>query len=1775
MSNDDKLPDFSGIDWDVALDEWEQRVVLPGETGAPAAAPERASSDVAPVSAAASLGAPIELDRASAASPAPSADPERFRPTRPPPRDPRSVPPPAIGPLPRPAPPLERGAFARERVNDDQTRAFSMDSLAADSVRGDFGEEEEPTRAISMATFDAATPDPGAPVRVPPPRAPSRRPAAPEVTLPSTRAPGGLADVTPRRPPPEVIAVEVPALTPLAPTTTSGPQVAAASPRADVPTDDRGAGREVPSVPAPRVSRAQPVSPASGYQPRSEAFRPPPPTFSDEKPAHAWLAPAASSALAERAAWIEEEARATESAEERARLLLACSELRAIANEPDAALLLAAEARQIAPHLPLAWAQTRGLAAPGEEALAQLDAEVPHARTSAARVHMTLLAADIARIYGDEAGARDRWEQATKLDALDVRPALARACAALGEREHTSAALRPSEVRELEGLDEAVGQVLALRGARAASLPAPLAANDALRGLRGRLTERDFAGAQRAAAELGTVEGLGAASAWLSSAFGALSTSTRRASQRALRPLVDAGDRAARRAYVARCLELSDVDGLLETLATGQAFTREEEAVLISLAGGEPRSCTDALTAPGLAPLAAAISGATSVARIDRARHVAGSPAHGARVRLARLVAAGAPADARTAAYAELAEPSAAEAAIALHDALEAGAASEIMGSVVTFADGDPDATAHHLVRALVAETANDRIRAKEAIRDARRIAPPCESLVRLALSTDASLEAAPELLMTADALPAGVGSAILRVEALARETELPDATRAAELQRALADAPHLGIAAFLAERVARRLGDEEEALRLLDARSASSEDPVERALDAVRAAWLETDPAAAAARLAAVVAEFPADVALRDLRERLAPGQGAEWREAHADASQPGAKALYLTQAALAREQEGDTTAALAAARRAVATGAEGAPVVVLERLELSSGEPARLADPLLAAARSESAEVRRDAYQRLAEIDGRKEDAASALLWHRALLEEQPGHLPSLRFMERALLDRGRSDDLEPIVAAIAETLLPASVAERSAHTFLAAELQGPAPESRGRRAEFVKTAYESTPAFWSTRAMYNQARERGEDALVLESIARLLETEERLPETAALLVRASQAAWRLGDPDAARDYLEQAAATDPGDVVTWAFLADARAEGGNPQGAAEACESQARTSVVPSHQLAAWYRASQIWLEKLNDEERGVLALEQAMMIDAGYSDVFDRLSALYGARRNDVALVELLELRLAKLLADDARRLALSLQLAQTLAGMGDPQRARDVLDEVLAAHPEDEDALFTLAELQGKSGDHEGAEATYLRLSRLTLPARQSRRVFDALADLYLGGLGNLSRAEVALMEVLKRAPEDRPTLERLVVVHRRQDDVVRALEVQQQLVALSSSPEQRTAALVELAAIYETVARDPRKAEATLEALRKELPLSVTALRALASFFERQGQTAALHVLLDRAAGDARRAFSGGRFVTALFEVLGAAYELRGKADAARVVAATLAAIQGQPAALAGVELRASAPELDELLAPEVLSPALRGLLRRAGDSLDRGHPFDLGPLAATPLDSSHRLARIIQQAASSMDLSGLLVLVSPKLGPVAIPGACTPPTLVIGERLLEVTNDAARIFQVIRALKLLSVRASALVRGKSEEVNALVSAWLTLFNPSWEPSNVPPALLEDMQRRLEPTMPAEDPALGVAALEAAGLLGTSGPQLRAAALGWANRVALLSVGDPSAALDAIAWSLREDGAPDAEDERAAWIARHAEARDLLTFSVSDAYTEARAHAKA
>jgi hypothetical protein len=140
-------------------------------------------------------------------------------------------------------------------------------------------------------------------------------------------------------------------------------------------------------------------------------------------------------------------------------------------------------------------------------------------------------------------------------------------------------------------------------------------------------------------------------------------------------------------------------------------------------------------------------------------------------------------------------------------------------------------------------------------------------------------------------------------------------------------------------------------------------------------------------------------------------------------------------------------------------------------------------------------------------------------------------------------------------------------------------------------------------------------------------------------------------------------------------------------------------------------------------------------------------------------------------------------------------------------------------------------------------------------------------------------------------------------------------------------------------------------------------------------------------------------------------------------------------------------------------------------------------------------------------------------------------------------------------------------------VRTQTAELVVLVSGWLSAFNPQWKPEGVDIAAVMEVVRRVHSALPRNlGPDAGVMALEVAGAMGPQMGAIGPSVIAWANRAALLAVGDPNVALDALAMSESDvRGAPEDAKERGAWIAKNGEARDLIAFSVSDGYAEARA----
>jgi hypothetical protein len=279
-----------------------------------------------------------------------------------------------------------------------------------------------------------------------------------------------------------------------------------------------------------------------------------------------------------------------------------------------------------------------------------------------------------------------------------------------------------------------------------------------------------------------------------------------------------------------------------------------------------------------------------------------------------------------------------------------------------------------------------------------------------------------------------------------------------------------------------------------------------------------------------------------------------------------------------------------------------------------------------------------------------------------------------------------------------------------------------------------------------------------------------------------------------------------------------------------------------------------------------------------------------------------------------------------------------------------------------------------------------------------------------------------------------------------------------------------------------------------------------------------------------------------------------------------------LAALEARPVELVGAGDRAFDAGLDDLLAPEVLTPAMRTLLAKAGDALDAAAPVDLRALKASAIGADTAIAQMATRVGGAIGLGAVQVLSSPRLGAVCLPVGSNPPTLVVGEAL-DNNNERTSAFLVHRALKLVRIKASALGRMTPGELAVLVSAWLKCFNPTWQPQGINPGALTAATARVQAALPRHfDPDVGVLALDVAGGIGTRQATIGPSALAWANRVALLALGDPNAALDAIAAAGGSlGGAPRDPKERTTWVTRNPEARDLVAFAVTDAFAEARA----
>ena len=1543
-------------------------------------------------------------------------------------------------------------------------------------------------------------------------------------------------------------------------------------------------GESLPSEP-PRAPLSHTPPPPD---PRSS-----PSLWPDERPAAAHLA-LDSDRWSERAEWFEAEAHAATDPVTKARSLLVASEIWALIGDIPRAREVATEASSMARSLPLVGRQLRALAAAEQDWKAvatALDLETRGAPTAEARVHAAYLNAEVHRLaLKDDATGKKKLELALRANVDDPRAHLAKLIELLAKGTGPARMRWPESVALAE-LMQATEESSRLRGAPA---PAGTPGTTVSPSLALEQARKAFAVGDRGAtatlvARLAEIDGIGPAALWLAASLSAHENKTRSDAMGWLERLLGGdADVLARRTLAARALEQGSKDAL-RAAAEGEteAFRALDRAVLGALSGEGLETlgplALELLGNDAQRPLAAAIHSALSTepsgellagseaARSAQALGLALTPPTGSEAPAA-LAFLRAPTQRFSAANPE----SPLGPALQLRFAATDKQAPSLLRGIATLADGEgARARDESLASALVEELAGAISAANERYTAANE-ADPGAPLPLRALLQSADRDATVRLLSRAAEAAGDPTRAGLYLLEAALRLGPEDAERYDELLRKAAEAlPSLSLIHRLGEQQARARGDSERLLGWLRARRAESEDSVGTALDLVREALLvaETDLALAASLLSDAVAARPSDVALRELHERIAGSSDEDraiWREQVAESASDETRRELFAQAALEQRRAGNIEATGKNAQAAVQLGAGELLKVLADECALGTPAAARVSEALLAQARGteDTAELC-ELYERLSKLDHARGDNSSALLWHSAILERVPDHLPALRRVEHHYIAANRLEELEPVAARVASLT---TAGEADAHARLSARIRIRSGAWASVKELVAGALQQDPPRLWALRMLEAQARAADDSATTLSVTKKLQERVERPADKATLLLRSAEAAARLHDLDQAQLLLERALSLVPDHQVVLTTLAEVLEARSDFRASAKALEALAEASLIDSHKVSAWHQAAVLWLDKSNDTERGRIALESAVALDITNEDAVVRLQALYVLGNEREKLAGLLERRLSHT-TDPEERVALEVTRGRALADVGERTQAKAALAAALDANPDHVEALSTFAELCSEEGDWSAAEQAYIRLVRHVPELSRQAQIYRRLGELYDVSLPNPERAELAYREVLKREPDDKDSVSRLVQVLGRRDLPEKAVELQTEFLGRATTPEAKRERTLGLALVVEQMTGDRKKAEAILDKARKEAPLDHAILRALVEMHQRANEQRAATVLLDRAATDARRALATGRFDPALFEMLASVAELRGAHDAASLATATLMSLSGEDIPVAATGQAAGDARLDDQLAPDLITPALRALLKKAGDLLDAAFGVDLRALKAAPLPvASQAFVAFVQNVAQSFGIRGLDVLASPALGPVCMPVSANPPVIVFGQTLLDHADDAARFFLLMRSLKILQGRAAALSRTPPIELPAVVSAFLSLFATNWTPQGVDAKKFSDARAKLEQAVRGRfDDDLPALALEVIGGLGNRVSQLGTALHQWGDRTGLLAVGSPNAALRGLALSAGQLAGPPAGPERVKWVIRNPEARDLAVFSVSEAYAEARA----
>ncbi len=430
------------------------------------------------------------------------------------------------------------------------------------------------------------------------------------------------------------------------------------------------------------------------------------------------------------------------------------------------------------------------------------------------------------------------------------------------------------------------------------------------------------------------------------------------------------------------------------------------------------------------------------------------------------------------------------------------------------------------------------------------------------------------------------------------------------------------------------------------------------------------------------------------------------------------------------------------------------------LERCERAAGEQARTTARLLAAIeRTTDGLSRALLLERVAEIElYQGSDPAGAASFFHGVLEQYPGHLASLRALERLYMRERDDAGLEDVEGRLATVGHPHDAA---GHVRLAARLalrDGTAPASAAD--EVLQAAFDYVEVdLWLARRVEAAARASGDMRTLAQALTEVAQKLEDPGERTSIELRVADALADARSGSAAAAHLSRAASA----MHRHPTLAEEQARlylaGGDYRAAAAAYEVAAREAEAPAHALSLFHFAGCLWEDQVGDPARAADALVAAARIDPSYEQVLDRLARLLPERGGEKVLADLVKARLARG-ADPATERHLQLLLANVYQQLGDLLAAKQALRAIIGRQPQQVDALVRLARVCIADGDTRGAIDALQRLTRATEDPRLLRGAWLQLGDVHVKRRDR-RQARAAYEQVIALFPDDATARDRL------------------------------------------------------------------------------------------------------------------------------------------------------------------------------------------------------------------------------------------------------------------------------------------------------------------------------------------------------------------------------------------------------------------------------